>query len=163
MPADATTVLNAVEAALATPFPGTAVRQSKRRAADGRQLQGGWTEGYPTPCLVLSCAEPERVDDAPSFETVSVRYFVLIEYVKAAEAKVAEFPGKPPAVVEDAELRDVREALRQTLYKPSLAGVGRLFDTRVQTRGVYDPAGGGKLVATGIVFGFNLWETRPGG
>lgn len=163
MPAYATDVLNAVETVLGTTYPAVEVRQSKRRAANGRQLNGGWTEGYPVPCFILSCSDPETIDDAGSFETVSVRYYVLIEYVKATEAKVDDFPGKPPAVVEDPDVRDVRETLRQTFYKPTLAGVGRLFDTRVQTRGIYDPGGGGKLVATGIVFSFNLWEVRPGG
>lgn len=162
MSADATLLLNAVEASLAATFPGVACYQSKRRAAGGKQQEGGYAEGYRTPCFVLSCSDPERVDDAGSFETYTLRYSVLVEYVKPAQQKVTGGEGKPAPVVEDPAVRDVREQLYDTLYTTQLAGVPRLLDTRTAPRGAYDLVSGGTYVATGIAFTYDIWRTRPG-
>ena len=160
MSADATDLLDAIESELTTIYPGVAIRQSKRQAADGRQFDGGWAEGYPLPCFIISIAEPEVIDDAGTFETYSERYSALIEYVKAAEAKVTGGEGKPAKVVEDPEIRDVRQTLLDNFYKR--LQLTRLFDVRVKTRGIWDPSGGGKLLATGVAFTFDFWRTRPG-
>lgn len=162
MPADATDLLDSFEAGLNALYPAVAVRVSKRRAADGKQLQGGWTEGYPLPCLVLSCSEPEQVDDFGTFEEYMLRYSVLVEYVKPAEQRVTGEAGKPPTVVEDPDVRDVRQSLMDTFYVSTRAGLSRLFDVRVRPRNVYDPSGGGKLLATGVVFTCDIWRPRPG-
>jgi hypothetical protein len=164
MPADATQLIDAVVAALGTAFPGVPVYKSKRAAANGRPPLGGWTEGYHLPCFVVTEGEPERIDEDGTFSWVSVRYPVLVEFLKAAEAKVGVAQSGPSTVVEDADIRTTRATIRATLYKPEVGAVAGVIDVSETQRPVYDTVttGGGRAVSSGQTFAFEMWEQRPG-
>lgn len=159
MPADATLLFANVAAVVQATFPGKTVYTSKRQAARGKNLSGGWTEGYVTPCFIISECDPERIDEDGTFELVSVRYPILIEFVKSVQTALAS-GQTPTAIVEDPEFRDVRAALRAALYQPQLLAVANIIDISDTPRPVYDPAGEGKLVASGTIFSYEMWEVR---
>lgn len=160
---DVTIVLAAVKSALAAAYPTVPVKTSKRTAAGGRPQQGGWAPGYPAPCFVLSSATAEAIDKVPSFEHVSVGYRIVVEYVKPAQAAVADAVDTGPApVVEDEDVREKREAIRDALYK-TLAAVPGFFDTRTESLLPYDQTGDGNaaLLVSGEAFTFTTTIPRP--
>ena len=89
--ADATEILEAVEAELADLYPDLAAAGAiylrKREAANGRQLFGGWSEGMKLPCVIVSEGEPEPIDKYGGFEEVSVGYPVLVEATVPADVQ----------------------------------------------------------------------------
>lgn len=164
MPADITAIFAAVKTLLAAADADVPIRTSKRPAAEGKQLEGGHSLGYPTTCYVISCSDPEPIDGAGDFENVSVGYKVCVEFIKSAQAKVddAVDTGHPPTVVEDPEIRDKRALLRATLYKNTLTGT-RVFHCTHTTRPVYERLGSGGAVSlvSGEEFAYLTLETRP--
>ena len=161
--AEASDILAAIKAVLETAYPATPVRTSKRAAAGGKQLVGGWAQGYPTTCFVVSCSDGEEVDKCGDFEYVSVGYKVVVEYVKPAQAAVAAAVDSGPApVVEDPDVRDKRETMRGALYK-TLAGVGGAFDTRHRSLPAYDQPGegGAVLLVSGQEYTITTVVPRP--
>lgn len=160
-PADATNILNAVAAELATLYPAmaNAIKIRKREAVGGRQQFGGWTEGFPLPCLVVSSEDGEPIDDYGTFEDVSVGYSVLVEYVKAVAAKVPS--GDTPAEgAEDSDVRDFRAAIRFQLYSPQLTGLPVAINVVEVNKGIYELVGGGKALSSGQIFTYHVWEPR---
>jgi hypothetical protein len=162
--ADATQLIDAVVAQLEDLYPGVPVYKSKRQAANGRPPLGGWTEGYALPCFVVSEGDAEKIDEDGGFEEVSVRYPILVEYLKAAEAKVGVAQTKPSTVLEDPAIRDVRQAVRRRLYKPFLQGVStaEIIDISETQKPVYETTttGGGRAVVSGQTFAYLVWEPR---
>jgi len=164
MSAIATDILAAVKAAMLAAFPGSAVRTSKRRVAAGENKKGGWSQGYPTTCFVISCPDPEEVDKAATFERMSLGFAVCVEYVKPAQAKVENAVDDGPAtVVEDPDVREKRETIRNTLYR-TLTAVDGVFDTRTRSLPVYEQTaeGGAVLLVSGELFTFTASVPRPG-
>ena len=163
MPTDATLILAAVKSALVAAYPAIPVKTSKRSAVGGKPARGGWTPGYPSACFVISCDAAENVDKCGSFEHVSVGYAVAVEYVKPAQATVAgAVDTGAAAVVEDQDVREKRDAMRDALYK-TLAAVPGCFDTRTRSLSPYDQSGdgGAVLLVSGEEFTFTTVVPRP--
>lgn len=162
MPADMTTVIDDIAAEVADLYPGYQVLTSKRPAGDGPQGSAGWNEGSNSTCFVISGLEPESVDDSGTFDDVSVLYKVLVEYVKPYEKKVDTNAGRPPRVVEDADVRDKRQAIRRRIYKPELTNLPSVGNVKNRPMRAYGSAGGANtsLLASGQVFEFEVYEDR---
>lgn len=162
MGADSTQIMASFVSALATLYPGVPAKTSRQPVARGKPLVGGWTPGYPSTCFVVTSSEAEDVDKSGSFETVSVAYRVLVEYVKPLQQAVTgAVDGGPPGVTDDPDIRDERQLLRRTLYK-TFPTVANVYDVRIQPRPVYEQsgAGDGVLVVTGAEFRVTGWENR---
>jgi hypothetical protein len=161
MPADMTSVLDAIESELNTLYPTIPVIQSKRAANDGSAKDAGLNIGSPLTCFVISGDETENVDEEGTFDLVSVGYSILIEYIKPAEQQVTSIPNRPPRVVEDSDVRDKRQAIRQLIYKPQLTGsLGVVGNVKNRPATPYQTAGGDMALCSGQVFEFELYETR---
>jgi hypothetical protein len=164
--ADATDILAAVATVLTALYPKIPVRVTKRRTAGGKNMEAGWQSGYPVPCLVVSCEEPEEIDRVPSFLSVSVGYPVTVEYVKAVRQGIANAPNSgSTVVVEDPDVRATRQALRRALYVPKLAGAPAVWDVRHKSRPAYEKAGdgGAVLLCSGEQFTYTVTEARNKG
>lgn len=160
MEPDATLILEQIAAELADLYPTIEVKIRKRESANGKQLFGGWTEGFPLPCLVVSEGTPEPIDKYGSFEEISVGYPVLVEYVKATAANV---PGSatPTEGAEDQDIREKRQQIRQRLYKPALAPLPFIVDVDMISKPPYDIGASKNAVVSGQIYRFETWEVRP--
>ena len=164
MSADATDILTAVKSVLTALYQAIPVMVSKRRAASERNMAGGFQEGFPSTCFVVSCGEPEEIAKLSTFTRYAVGYPVSVEYVRPAQAAVANAPnGGAATVVEDPDVREKRAAIRAALYKPKLAGASVVFNVTHRSLGVYDSPGDGKAVrlVSGELFIYSTTEPRP--
>lgn len=163
--ADATDILNAVAGVITALAPTVPVRISKRRAADGRNMESGYQSGFPLPCYVLSCNDAEDIDRvSASFLYLTVGYAVTVEYVKAAQQAITNAPNDgATTVVEDPDVRNVRAALRAALFKAALPGVPVVFHVRYAPRGVYEKQSdtGAVVLVSGQTFTYFTTEPRP--
>lgn len=162
MPANATLALSAVSAALATLY-SLPVYTAKRPVGAGKPPIGGWNPGWNATngCFVVSAQEPEGVDDDGTFEEVSVRYAVTVEYVKPSHAKTAG--GEDPALNEDSDVRDKRAGVRSLLYSPRVSGIADVANVSWRARPTYETAGtgGAPVVVSGQTAVYEVMEARP--
>lgn len=117
MSSNVTQILNGVEANLVALYPTIPVRKRKGLPS-GRPESAlcGWTPADPCPCFVVTCPDPEPVDEFGSFEDICVRYNVLIAYVRSVQ-------GMNNPREDDDDIRQKRQDIRDALYKPTLEGV----------------------------------------
>lgn len=161
MPADATTLLGLVEDALETLYPSVPVKLLKKGTTAGKYPDGDKPPSLPLPCFAVSMGEEEQIDDAQSFEHLTVRYWVLIEYVKASFAAVAS--GDPnPVIAEDDEIRDVRAAVRRRFDRPNPLPGQPVMNVKLKARRPYEfTASDKRAIASGTAVGFDYYEARP--
>jgi hypothetical protein len=163
MPADATNILAAVKAALGAVYSTISVQTSKRRAAEGKPLEGGWTPGYPETCFVVTCGDAEEIDKVGTFEHVSVGYRVLVEYIKPSQQTVTDaVDAGPVTVVEDPDVRDKRQAIRRALFVSPMPGFSAGFHVGHMAKPPYEQMadGGAVLLVSGELFLVILNEAR---
>lgn len=161
MSADASLVLAGVAVEIAAIYPGTALYVVKRPVTGNKPPNGGFNPAWTLPCFVLSANEPEGIDDDGDFEEVSVKYPVMVEYLKAAS--VVTGTGTDPLYLEDSAVRDVRQAVRQRLYKPRLTTLPTtMFNVMMRPGKVYEMTGAGALqvIVSPQTFIFEVMEPR---
>lgn len=162
MPADATLALAGVAAELADLYPARPVKTAKRPVAGNRPPIGGLPADvdFKNGAFVISATEPEEVDAGGDFESVTVAYSILVEFLLPTFAKTQD--GKDPMFNEDAEVRDVREAVRRRLYKPRLGALASPTNVRNRPRQVYETSGtgGAPVIVSGQVFTYEVTEAR---
>ena len=183
MAANATALMSAISAELIAAFPTldncpTRVYLSKRQVAGGKPPLGGWIAGFQPPAFVLSMNDEEIIDKYGTFELISVTYGLLVEYCKQTQAKVTskEYPpnfnpnsvADGPAIGrEDPQVRDVKQAIRQAIYKPSAPYqtgqdlTQNMVDVELRSKRTYEVDGSQSVIAVGMTFWFTLWEPRP--
>lgn len=133
MAANATLILNAIPDFLAGLYPTipTVVRRGTP-GPDPSSPLAGWHPGDPTTCFVISCTEPEPVDDGlGSFEEIYVSYELTIAYVKPTMTE----PGR---WAEDSDIRDKRQTIRDNIYKPRFPAVSGVFNVDYKSGPIYE-------------------------
>lgn len=132
MSATATDILAAMPAFLAGLYADIpVVTRRGKPGPDPASPLAGWKPGDPTTCFVVSCSDPEPVDEIASFEQIFVRYNLDLVYVKPAAAE----PGRWG---EDSDVRDKRQAIRAAVYKPTFGPVPGVFDVTYESGAVYE-------------------------
>src|SRR6185503_1156291 len=157
MSADATQVMAGIASSLATLRPNipTVTRKGQPSSEPCSPLCG-WTMADPCPCFVVSAADPETIDEFGSFETVSVEYKVIIEYVKPVVAGVT--PRN-----DDDEIRQWRQDFRAAFYGSTIADVTQVWDINFKSGQTYTgDAGGSRAVSVSSeLMSFTVNEDRP--
>jgi hypothetical protein len=131
--ANATLILEAMPGFLTTLYAGVPVLIRRGHPGpDPSSPLAGWRPGDPTTCFVVSCSDPEPVDHGlGSFEEIYVAYTVDIVYVKPAAAE----PGRWS---EDPDIRDKRQTIRDSIYKPRFSPVAGVFNVDYESGPVYE-------------------------
>jgi hypothetical protein len=148
--------------------PALPVFQSKRAARDGVQRQGGFWEGQniSNGAFCLSCEVGDVVDTpGASFENITRRYPVIVEYVKRAPnaSTVTDAGSGPAEVLEDPDVRKKRTAIINNLYIETAIAVPNMFDVRVKPDRTYALTGDNKtVIVSPITFFCALTNSRPG-
>ncbi len=155
MPADITTILNAMKSALESAYPTVPVLVKARDAAgSGKVPAPGWMPGDPVPAHVLSELEAETIDSSGTFELVTVTYPVVVEAV---------FTGAPQPWNDDPDVRQRRIELMNLFYRNDVAGFpSNCFDSRYQPLPVYAGNDKGTVMISGQKFDFTIDLARPG-
>lgn len=154
--ANVTDVMAGVATALAEIYPTIPSKTSRREAGPDEDPLAGWCAGYPCPCFVISCPDPEPVDDFASFETICVKYLVRIGYVKPAYGTAAPRDDDP-------DVRQKRQDIRDALYKPTLAGVGDVWGVGFHSEAPYTQSTGGTPGVTVSTETFEFLTNEPRG
>jgi hypothetical protein len=148
-------------------FSGVPVVQTKRAARDGKQRESGQIAGLNLQDgqFVVSCYEGDAVDSTPTFENMSRRYPVIVEYMKRAmnAATVTGAGSAPAEVLEDPDVRNTRTEILNNLFLPTSTSVPNLFDVRVKPGVVYGVVVDDKtIIVSPITFFCTCTNPRPG-
>lgn len=157
MASNVTQVMAGVAAQLETVYPAIPSRIRKGKPSDQPEsFLCGWVTTDPCPAFIITCPDPDRVDEFSSFETICVKYEVTIAYVKPV------LGGKAPRDDDD-DIRQKRQDIRDLLEKPTLEGVGIVWGVGFKSLEPYTPSGGNSSAVTVSAEVFEFLTNEPRG
>lgn len=155
MPADITTILNAMKAALEAAYPTISVLVKAKPAHEpGKAPMPGWMPGDPCPAHVLSAIDAETPDESASFEQITLGYPVVLEAV---------FDAAPQPWDDNPDVRTRRVELEYLFYQNGVAGMpANAFDVRYKPLPVYAGNPEETVMISAQMFTYTINLPRPG-